>query len=141
MLEIFDLVSTILMSLLTHCRFQILFAEIMNEVMRDHIHQVCGGSWNKPIATGLAILPKAAHHTFPSESTTSLCKWIEDRYAKLAVQVFNILDESPGVKISWSHVDKWKEMSLGYLGQLHFQLPIASASLTLPPSKNPDHGF
>ena len=88
----------------------------MNEIMREYVSLVCGETWNLPLAMGLGILPKAAHHTFPSESTTDLCKWIEDRYAKVAVQVFDILDQGSGVKVSWSQVDRWKEMSLGYLG-------------------------
>jgi anaphase-promoting complex subunit 2 len=42
-----------------------------------------------------------------------LCEWIENRYAKLAVQVFDIIK---GVDISWDQVEKWKEMSIGHLG-------------------------
>jgi anaphase-promoting complex subunit 2 len=89
----------------------------MNDAMRDHIYQGCGGAWNEPVPERVStILPRAVHHTSPSKSTTDLCEWIENRYAKLAVQVFEILDSSQGVKVSWSQVEKWKEMSIGYLG-------------------------
>lgn len=89
----------------------------MNEVMREYVYQVCGGAWNEPVSERVStILPRAVHHTSPSSSTTDLCEWIENQYAKLAVQVLQILDNSHGVNVPWSQVEKWKEMSLGHLG-------------------------
>lgn len=103
--------------LLTSARFQIMFAEVMNEVMKECINMVCGGVWDKPLAEHLGILPRAVNHTQPSECTTDLCEWIENKFAKLAVQVFGVLDQKPGMKVPWETVDKWKEMGLGYLGE------------------------
>ena len=102
---------------LTVFRFQILFAEIMNDAMRNHVQKECGGVWNEPVSERLsAILPRSVHHTSPSKTTTDLCEWIENRYAKLVVQVFNVLDNSHVFNVSWGQVEKWKEMGLGHLG-------------------------
>ena len=89
----------------------------MNEAMRDHVYQRCGGLWDETTPEGVSkILPRAVQHTSPSTCTTDLCEWIENRYAKLAVQVFEILNNANGVNVSWSQVEKWKEMSIGHLG-------------------------
>ncbi|KAG0651002.1 Anaphase-promoting complex subunit 2 [Hyphodiscus hymeniophilus] len=99
-------------------KFQIIFAEIMNDAMRDHVYQKCGRVWDEPVPDRVSmILPRAVHHTSPSKSTIALCEWIEERYAKLAVQVFEIVDNSHDVNVSWTQVEKWKEMSLGHLAQ------------------------
>jgi anaphase-promoting complex subunit 2 len=101
--------------MLTLPRFQILFAEIMDDAMRDHV-LACRGLWNEPIAhTDSNCLPRSVQHASPSKCTQDLCEWIENRYAKLTVQVFEILNN--GLKVSWSQVEKWKEMSIGHLGK------------------------
>jgi anaphase-promoting complex subunit 2 len=98
-----------------------MFAEIMNDAMRDRVFRSCGGVWNEPISERLSsILPRAVHHTSPSKSTTDLCEWIENRYASLAVQVFEILGNNQSADISWTQVERWKEMSIGHLGQSAF---------------------
>ena len=89
----------------------------MNDAMEVHVYHGCGAIWDASIPQGMsATLPRAVQHASPSSCATDLCEWIENRYAKLAVQVLEILDKSNGVSVSWSQVEKWKEMSIGHLG-------------------------
>ena len=64
-----------------------------------------------------SILPRTAHHASPSQCVTSLCEWIENRYAKLTVQIFSVL-KSDASDITWSLVEKWKEMAIARLASL-----------------------
>jgi anaphase-promoting complex subunit 2 len=94
----------------------------MDDAMREHV-LACRGLWNQSIAhLGSDYLPRSVQHASTSTCTKDLCEWIENRYAKLAVQVFEILDN--GLKVSWSQVDKWKEMSIGHLGILNRSLTL-----------------
>lgn len=64
-----------------------------------------------------SILPRTAHHASPSQCVTNLCEWIENRYAKLAVQVFSVL-KPDSAEITWQLVEKWKEMGIAHLANL-----------------------
>ena len=90
----------------------------MDDAMRDHV-LACRGLWNESIThLDSDFLPRSAQHASPSRCTKNLCEWIENSYAKLAVQVFEILND--GLKVSWSQVEKWKEMGIGHLGNSFF---------------------
>lgn len=104
-------------------RFQVIFAEIMNDVMTVYVHRGCKGVWspNEPAKRSggegrESILPRTAHHNSPSRCVTQLCEWIEDRYARLAVQVFSVLKLKGSV--TWADKEKYKEMSIGRLAEL-----------------------
>jgi anaphase-promoting complex subunit 2 len=47
---------------------------------------------------------------------SDLCQWIEQRYAKLAVQVLSLLDAK--VNVTWADKEKYKEMAMGRLADL-----------------------
>jgi anaphase-promoting complex subunit 2 len=116
--------------------FQVIFAEVMNDAMSAYVYLGCKGIWSKedleagdcltvnshPATNGRkgSTLPRNAHHAFPSQCAFNLCEWIENRYAKLAVQVFSILDSAmPNqVKVTWTQVEKWKEMGIRHLAEL-----------------------
>ncbi|XMA20510.1 hypothetical protein WAI453_013301 [Rhynchosporium graminicola] len=108
-------------------KFQVCFAEIMNNAITEYIYRGCKGIWsmeeantglvNQGIvssANGTSILPRTAHNASPSRCVTDLCSWIEDRYAKLAVQVLNMLGTR---SVSWTDKEKYKEMSIGRLAE------------------------
>lgn len=117
-------------------RFQIAFAEVMNDAMTDYVSIGCKGIWSAEDAEARKqhnmrnsqgqtsktsqTLPRSALRSRPSECVTNLCEWIENGYARLAVQVFHALRASQGnhVDISWKHVENWKEMGIGHLGSL-----------------------
>jgi anaphase-promoting complex subunit 2 len=125
--------------------FQILFAEIMNELMSYYIQETYGRAWSRPCcpehvgphhhqsaggsfeaATGPQngsvpsspehlLLPRAVNNSLPSRSVKDLCEWIENKYSRLAVQVLSKLDK---IEVAWSDMEKWKEMSVGRLAGL-----------------------
>ncbi|RDL34517.1 uncharacterized protein BP5553_07645 [Venustampulla echinocandica] len=110
-------------------QFQIIFAEIMNNAMVGYVYTGCEGLWSpeneQPDALGSStmdterrqsILPRTVHHSSPSQCTTNLCEWIENRYSKLAVQVLSIVDKK--AQVTWADKEKYKEMSIGHLAEL-----------------------
>lgn len=108
-------------------KFQVSFAEIMNNSMTEYVCRGCKGLWDSEdrtsynYATGSSgkeetVLPRAAHHSSPSRCVTDLCEWIENRYAKLAVQVLGVLDIK--TRVSWGDKEKYKEMGIGRLAEL-----------------------
>ncbi|KAE8447585.1 hypothetical protein EG329_010556 [Mollisiaceae sp. DMI_Dod_QoI] len=102
-------------------QFQVIFAEVMNDSMTEYVYRGCKGIWFKPdsarnqLNSG-AILPRTACHSSPSRCVIDLYDWIEDRYAKLAVQVLSMLDTK--LNISWTDKENYKEMSIGRLAEL-----------------------
>jgi len=108
-------------------KFQVCFAEIMNNSMTEYVYRGCRGLWGseeesqdggkgKSTGSESAILPRTAHHSSPSRCVTELCEWIENRYAKLAVQVLSVLDLE--TKVTWGDKEKYKEMGIGRLAEL-----------------------
>ncbi|KAJ8061873.1 hypothetical protein OCU04_009664 [Sclerotinia nivalis] len=103
--------------------FQVIFAEIMNQSMTEYVNRGCRGLWSSNEVNMTpedgdrrnSVLPRTAHHVSPSNCVTDLCGWIEDRYSKLAVLVFKVIDN---VEVAWSDMEKWKEMSIGRLAAL-----------------------
>ncbi|KAH7416920.1 hypothetical protein BKA64DRAFT_282227 [Cadophora sp. MPI-SDFR-AT-0126] len=127
--EILNLVESFRKLGLAGERFQVCFAEIMNTAMMEYVHRACKGSWgladmakipqDKHGASSsmdrISALPRTAHNSSPSPCVTDLCGWIENRYAKLAVQVLNMLGTR---SVSWTDKEKYKEMSIGRLAEL-----------------------
>lgn len=120
--ELLGLVESLNNVGLTCERFQVIFAAIMNEAMTKYVYCGCRGIWS-PVKNELlsevklsSVLPRAAHHSSPSRCVTDLCEWIENRYAKLAVQVLSMLDTK--IKVSWADMEKFKEMSIDRLANL-----------------------
>ncbi|KAK6841843.1 anaphase-promoting complex subunit ApcB [Apiospora arundinis] len=105
--EVLQLVESLYKIGLAGERFQILFAEILNELMIAYLHKSFAGVWEKS---------EDAHTLHPQpRCVKQLMAWIEDRYARLAVEVTNQLDN---VQVSWTDVEKWKEIALGRLAAL-----------------------
>lgn len=107
---------------LTGESFQVIFAESMNDAMTAYVYCGCKGIW-LPAKDGVrsevdpgSVLPRTAHHACPSRCITNLCEWIENRYAKLAVQVLSMLDTK--IEVSWTDMEKFKEMSIDRLANL-----------------------
>ncbi|THV46036.1 hypothetical protein BGAL_0424g00030 [Botrytis galanthina] len=104
-------------------KFEVIFADIMNQSMTEYVNRGCKGLWsaNEISVTPQdgerrnSVLPRTAHHVSPSNCVTDLCGWIGDRYSKLAVLVFKVIDN---VEVAWSDMEKWKEMSIGRLAAL-----------------------
>lgn len=99
-------------------KFQVVFAEIMNGAMTEFVYRAFKGVWStdQKKSNNGAVLPRTAHTAAPSECVTELCEWIENRYAKLAVQALSVIDTKANV--SWADKEKYKEMGITRLAEL-----------------------
>ncbi|KAG9248551.1 hypothetical protein BJ878DRAFT_17631 [Calycina marina] len=107
---------------------QTILAEVMNDSMTLYVNIGYTGIWSevssqlsghkeRPDKRQPSLLPRTAHHSSASRCVRDLCEWIENRYAKLAVQVFSVLTPDT-VGINWRLVEKWKEMGIARLANL-----------------------
>ncbi|KAJ5343915.1 Cullin homology [Penicillium brevicompactum] len=83
---------------------QKVFAEVMNILMGDFIHAAYAGQWSAP-------------STVPQH----LGQWIENVYARFAVQVLSIIRsdvESGVMDVSFGDVEKWRAVGIARLGTL-----------------------
>lgn len=92
------------------------FGLMLNRKTENYSNDLQSRSEADSVADPSYLLPRTAHHSSPSQCVTNLCEWIENRYAKLAVQVLNVLDAKAGV--SWTEMEKFKEMSIDRLANL-----------------------
>lgn len=123
--------------------FQIILAEVMSRVMTRYIYGTYSKKWqaqSPPFRRPLASLPIQTEHgqqrqryngcsfddapgllphevsnSVSSESVWDLCDWIENRYARLAMEILNRLVSA---EVSWANVEVWKEMGIGRLAFL-----------------------
>jgi anaphase-promoting complex subunit 2 len=86
---------------------QKVFAEVMNILMGDFITAAYSGEWESP-----------------STAPQHLGQWIENVYARLAVQVLSIIHsnapttQSGAMDVSFGDVEKWRVMGTARLGML-----------------------
>ncbi|KAI9745196.1 MAG: hypothetical protein M1818_001474 [Claussenomyces sp. TS43310] len=118
--------------------FQIIFAEVMDDLMSSHVDHAYSGVWFAPqhrphhqrvqrqisrgleilaseTADGARLLPRVVNHAVPSRCVIELCGWVENQYARLAVEVLNELDSAA---IEWTDMEQWKEMGIGHFAAL-----------------------
>ncbi|KAI3332299.1 Cullin family protein [Xylariaceae sp. AK1471] len=113
--ELIQLVDSLCKVGLAGERFQILFAELLNGMMVMYVQEFFAGDWS---STQDVHMPDSL--TSHPQSTQPRCilqlsDWVENHYARLAVEVTNGLG---GVEVSWTDVEKWKETAVGRLAAL-----------------------
>ncbi|KAJ6787107.1 hypothetical protein PWT90_07228 [Aphanocladium album] len=89
-------------------KFQVLFAELMDNCMHEFIQTAYAGVWDAPEAQGTntrSAIPGCMAH---------LCDWVENQYGRLAVEVFSRL----GGQVKWADVEQWREIAIGRLATL-----------------------
>jgi anaphase-promoting complex subunit 2 len=128
-IELLELVRSLKKVGLAGEKFQVTFAEIMHKTMKDYVQKGFKGIWsletkeNIPTQNFLdpedSVLPRAAHLISPSQCTSDLCEWIENRQSKLAVQVLSVVDTP--TTITWANKEKYKEMGIGHLADLRIR--------------------
>lgn len=105
--------------------FQVFFAEIMNKKMSQYIHRAYARVWktyskSRP-GHGLdKDASKSMNIAQPSWCILSLCDWIENHFARLALEVLSRISHS-GAKatvVSLSDVQQWKEIGIGHIAAL-----------------------
>ncbi|KAI1081742.1 hypothetical protein F5B20DRAFT_55655 [Whalleya microplaca] len=112
--EVLQLVESLCKVGLAGEKFQILFAELLDGMMITYVRESFAGVWepNK----GLESKTRASvHHTMQPKCVRELSDWVENQYARLAVEVTSRLG---GVQVSWTEVEKWKEIAVGRLAAL-----------------------
>ncbi|KAJ2972819.1 hypothetical protein NUW58_g9101 [Xylaria curta] len=97
-------------------RFQILFAELLDGMMVMYVQESFTGDWGSsdqdvPMLDSLT----SQHQSVQPRCILQLSDWVENHYARLAVEITNRLG---GVEVSWTDVEKWKETAVGRLATL-----------------------
>lgn len=92
-------------------RFQVLFAQVMDECMNEYICKTYAGVWTA-LAAGGNVDDSAS-----SGCMEHLCDWVENHYGRLAVEVFGRL----GGHIAWTDVERWTDIAVGRLASLRIQ--------------------
>lgn len=105
--------------------FQVLIAEIMDRKMTEFIHQSYARVWNTSSRSRSSRgLDRDASKSMNLAQTSwcimSLCEWIENQFARLALEVLSRVDKTaakPGV-VSLADVQQWKEIGIGRIAVL-----------------------
>lgn len=121
--------------------FQVLFAETMDRKMSQYIHRAYARVW-KTYAKSRSShgLDKDASRSMnlaqPSWCILSLCDWIENHFARLALEVLSRVDHG-GTKasvVSLADVQQWKEIGVGHIAALRIS-ELFDVVLEWPASK------
>jgi len=115
--EIHQLVDSLCQVGLAGERFQTVFAELLNDMMVVYVHQYFAGRWCAETEIDMAAGP-SFHNTLQPASMTKLADWIENQYARLAVEVTSKLGS---IHVSWTEVEKWKGIAVGRLASLRIR--------------------
>ncbi|KAK9773452.1 putative Cullin family protein [Seiridium cardinale] len=112
--EISQLVESLSKIGLAGERFQVLFAELLNNSMVAYVHGTFAGRWaaNSEATTHTSM---GGHIITQPYCIRELSAWVEDHYARLAVEVTNHMGN---VQVAWADVEKWKEIAIGRLASL-----------------------
>ncbi|KAI0020557.1 Cullin family protein [Xylariomycetidae sp. FL0641] len=113
--ELLSLVDSLCKVGLAGERFQILFAELLNSMMVTYVRESFAGVWEPNDIVDLRTLLPGQRHAIEPRCIKDLSDWIENRYSRMAVEVTNRLG---GVTVSWTDVEKWKEIAVGRLATL-----------------------
>lgn len=106
-------------------RFQILFAEVMDSMMSDFVKGAYAGVWAPPSeqhgllrSTSITGL-QATSLGSSSPCIVSLCDWVENHYARLAIEVLSrITDDTSQPPVTLSDVKTYQSLALGRLAAL-----------------------
>ncbi|SPO00936.1 related to component of the anaphase promoting complex [Cephalotrichum gorgonifer] len=113
-LELVSMVDSLSKVGLAGERFQVLFAELMDDAMGEFIVRSYAGRWSfeKYRATDGTQSSDASGGSY---CTDRLRNWVENHFSRLVVEVLGRLGEE---QVPWSEVAKWKETALGRLAVL-----------------------
>lgn len=119
--RLLNLLETLLQVGLADESFQVLFAEIMDRKMTEFVHGSYARVWKTsakaPYSHGLE---KPTNTTQASQCIITLCEWIENCFARLALEVLSRVDRTnprPQV-VSLADVQQWKEIGIGRIASL-----------------------
>ena len=126
-------------------KLKIMFADVMNEAMSNYVQRTYSRVWSRTSVQGdgeqdlhatsigaggtrdilsfesidkTSFILRNINHGSPSQCTKDLCEWVENKYSTLTLEVLRKLDQT---EMDWTHVEKWKKMSIGRLAGLRTQ--------------------
>jgi len=106
-------------------RFQILFAEIMDGIMCDFVKGAYAGVWvasseKHGLFRGSAVTgPRPIARAVSSPCVVSLSDWVENHYARLAIEVLSRISDDPSQSpVTLSDVKTYQSLALGRLASL-----------------------
>ncbi|KAI1496561.1 Cullin family protein [Biscogniauxia marginata] len=112
--ELLQLVESLCKVGLAGERFQILFAELLDGMMAAYVRESFSGKWDPNNDMDVkGLIP--GHPATQPRCIRQLSDWIENNYSRLAVEVTTIIGN---VQVSWTDVEKWKEIAVGRLAAL-----------------------
>lgn len=101
--------------------FQVLFAEIMDRKMTEFVHGSYARVWKTSAkAPSSHGLDRSTTTTQASQCILALCDWVENCFARLALEVLSRVDKisrRPQV-VSLADVQQWKEIGIGRIASL-----------------------
>ncbi|KAI0404996.1 Cullin family protein [Xylaria palmicola] len=114
--ELVQLVDSLCKVGLAGERFQILFAELLDSMMVLYVQESFAGGWGStdhdvPMSDSLT----SQHQPVQPRCILQLSDWVENHYARLAVEVTKRLGD---IEVSWADVEKWKGTAIGRLASL-----------------------
>ncbi|KAK7744869.1 hypothetical protein SLS53_003102 [Cytospora paraplurivora] len=104
--------------------FQVLFAEIMNRKMTEYVYGSYAHVWKSPLRApgdhGLDRDAARPNTALTSQCILTLCDWIENHFARLALEVLSRVDKTSGKPqiVSLADVQQWKEIGIGRIAAL-----------------------
>ncbi|KAF3769170.1 hypothetical protein M406DRAFT_273759 [Cryphonectria parasitica EP155] len=106
--------------------FQVLFAEIMDKKMTEYVHQSYARVWRCPskFESGGRGLNREVIRTLGLSQASwcilSLCNWIENCFARLALEVLSRVEKTSTKSkiVSLAYVQQWKETGIGRIAAL-----------------------
>ncbi|KAH8759057.1 Cullin family protein [Diaporthe sp. PMI_573] len=107
--------------------FQGLFAEVMDRNMREYVRRSFAQVWRMASANsrGLCGLDKGATKSMSltpaSWCIVSLCHWVENHFARLAIEVRSRTDGSGSktrTSVPLTELQQWKEVAIGHIAAL-----------------------
>ncbi|RYP12282.1 hypothetical protein DL767_011361 [Monosporascus sp. MG133] len=98
-------------------RFQILFAELLDGMMVVYVQESFAGVW-EPSRDPETKISTPSRTNLQPRCIRELSDWVENSYSRLAIEVTTRLG---GVQVSWTDVEKWKEIAVGRLATLRIK--------------------
>lgn len=104
--------------------FQVLFAEVMDRKMTEYVYGSYARVWKSSLRAPCGQSPDwdaaRLNAALTSQCILTLCDWIENHFARLALEVLSRVGPTSGKPqiVSMADVQQWKEIGIGRIAAL-----------------------